>query len=315
MEGNKTYVYHLMAIVTVIVWGTTFVSTKLLLAYGLGPAEILLYRFLLAYVSIWWFCPKKLFARSIGDECLFVAAGLCGGSLYFVAENTALGITLASNVSLIICTAPILTAFLAYIFRKGERPQGALIAGSLLALAGVALVVFNGSFILKISPWGDLLTVAAALMWACYGLILKQVDTRYPVLFITRKVFFYGMLTLLPVFYWKPIHWDWAVMTEPTVYLNLLFLGLAASMLCYILWNTAVKQLGVVRTTHYIYVVPLVTLVTSALVIDEVITGVALGGSVLILSGVYIAEKGGKSFSLPAKGSLAKVFLFKSFRK
>lgn len=304
--GNKMYIYHLMALLTVIIWGTTFVSTKVLLSYGLGPAEILLYRFVLAYVSIWWVCPKVLFARKGRDELLFVAAGLCGGSLYFVAENTALGITLASNVSLIICTAPILTAFLAYAFRKGEKLQGRLIGGSLLALTGVALVVFNGSFLLKISPKGDFLTVLAALMWACYGLILKQLDSAYPVLFITRKVFFYGVLTLLPVFYFQPIHWHWEVMMRPAVYLNLLFLGLLASMLCYIMWNTAVKQLGVVRTTHYIYVVPLVTLFTSALVIDEKITGIALIGSVCILSGVYMAERGWKGLRLPGKAKLIK---------
>lgn len=296
------YVYHLMAILTVVIWGTTFVSTKILLSYGLGPAEILLYRFLLAYVSIWWVCPKVLWARRLRDELLFVAAGLCGGSLYFVAENTALGITLASNVSLIICTAPILTAFLAYAFRKIDRLESRVIAGSLLALVGVALVVFNGSFLLKISPAGDLLTVLAALMWACYGLILKQLDSGYPVLFITRKVFFYGMLTLLPVFYFEPLHWSPEVMKQPAVYLNLVFLGLVASMLCFIMWNTAVKQLGVVRTTHYIYVVPLVTLLTSAWVIDERITGVALVGSVFILSGVYLAERGWKGFRPARKG-------------
>ena len=70
------------------------------------------------------------------------------------------------------------------------------------------------------------------------------------------------------------------------------FSGVIASMLCYIMWNTAVKQLGVVCATSYIYVVPLITLLTSAIVIDETITIVALLGSALILSGVYIAERG-----------------------
>lgn len=87
---------------------------------------------------------------------MFVAAGLCGGSIYFITENTALGITLASNVSLIICTAPILTAFLSLLFYRGEKIKPNLIYGSVMALIGVAFVVFNGSFLLKINPLGDM---------------------------------------------------------------------------------------------------------------------------------------------------------------
>ncbi|SEG07196.1 DMT family transporter [Parabacteroides chinchillae] len=297
-EVRGMWFYHLIAIVTVIVWGTTFVSTKILLSYGLSPMEILLYRFALAYVAMWFVAPRKILARNYKDELLFVMAGLCGGSLYFVSENTALGITLASNVSLILCTAPILTAFLTFLFTKGEKLDRKLIWGSLIAFVGVALVVFNGSFILKINPVGDVLTLIAALMWAFYGLILKRMGARYPVLFITRKVFFYGIITLFPMFLFRPIQTDWHVLVKPVVGLNLLFLGLVASMLCYIMWNTAVKQLGVVRTTNYIYIVPLVTLITSAIVIDEIITIVGLFGSVFILSGVYVAERGLKCFRL-----------------
>jgi len=292
--GSKTYLYHGMALFAAIVWGTTFVSTKVLLSYGLGPAEILLYRFILAYFSIWIFSPKRLLARSWKDELLFIGAGVCGGSLYFIFENTALEITLASNVSLIICTAPILTAFIAFLFNKNEKIPARLIYGSVIALIGVGFVVFNGSFILKINPLGDILTVLAALMWAFYGLILKKLDARYPVLFITRKVFIYGIITLLPYFLFDPIETSWPTLVQPVVVANLLFLGLIASMLCYLLWNTAVKELGAVRTSNYIYIMPLVTLVTSAVVIHETITPVAMAGSALIIGGVYLAEKGFK---------------------
>ena len=195
MAISKHYWYHTIAILTVIVWGTTFVSTKVLIGYGLSPSEILIYRFLLAYIGIWFVCPKRLFAKSVKDELLFVAAGLCGGSLYFVFENTALQITLASNVSLIICTSPIFTAFLSYLMYRKEKLKASLIFGSLTALLGVGLVVFNGSFILQINPLGDILTILSALSWAFYGIVLRKVNGRYSTLFITRKVFIYGIIT------------------------------------------------------------------------------------------------------------------------
>ncbi|OAV67939.1 putative amino-acid metabolite efflux pump [Bacteroidales bacterium Barb6] len=289
--SGRTFIYHAIAIFTAVVWGATFVSTKVLLGNGLTPAEIFLYRFILAYAGIRIVSRQKLWADSRRDELLLAAAGVTGGSLYFLFENTALGITLASNVSLIVCTAPVMTAFLIRLFHKEERVGTKRIGGSLIALAGVGLVVFNGHFILKISPLGDTLSTLAALMWAFYGLILKRLDTRYPVMFITRKVFAYGLLTLLPYFLFKPPATDWHTLLRPIVLSNLLFLGLLASMLCYILWNTAVKELGAVRTSVYIYLQPPVTLLTSAMIIREQITPVALAGSALIIGGVWLSER------------------------
>ncbi|HCO66362.1 MAG TPA: EamA family transporter [Dysgonomonas sp.] len=294
MFSLKPYLYHILAIITVIVWGTTFVSTKVLIGYGLSPAEILLYRFLLAYVVIWFISPRIIFSKSIKDELLFVGTGLCAGSLYFLFENTALQITLASNVSLIICTAPLFTAFLSHLIYRKDKIKPTLIFGSLTAFAGVALVVFNGSFILEINPLGDFLTVLAAISWAFYGIILRNLNNRYSTIFITRKVFFYGIITILPYIALKPDTIHLNLLNNPVIIANLIFLGFVASMLCYIMWNSAVKELGVVQTSNYIYLVPLVTLITSAIVIDEHITVIALIGSVFILSGVYVAEKGFK---------------------
>ncbi len=283
---------HGMALITIIIWGTTFVSTKILLLHGLTPEDILFYRFLMAYFSIWFVGSRKVFAKNWKDELQFLAAGVCGGSIYFISENTALGITLASNVALIVSTAPILTAILSRLFVKGMRLRRNLIYGSFIALIGVAFVVFNGSFILKINPIGDMLSLVAAFSWALYNIVLKRLTNEYSTLFITRKVFFYGLLTLLPVFFYKPLTVDTSILFSSIVLGNLLFLGLIASLICYILWNAAVKSLGAVRTTNYIYVVPFVTLVTSAIVIHEKITVLALVGALLILSGVYLAERG-----------------------
>lgn len=177
MELKHGY-YHLIAILTVAIWGLTFISTKVLINHGLTPQEIFFYRFLIAYLGIWVISPKRLFTNNWQDELWLVAGGIFGGSLYFFTENTALGITQASNVSFIICTAPLLTTILSLLFYKSEKASKGLIYGSLLALMGVGLIVFNGSFVLKISPIGDLLTLLAALSWAFYSLIIKKMAGR-----------------------------------------------------------------------------------------------------------------------------------------
>ena len=158
------------------------------------PQEIFFYRFFIAYLGIWVISPKRLFAGNWKDELWLMAGGFFGGSLYFFTENTALGITQASNVAFIICTAPLLTTILSLLFYQSEKATKGLIYGSILALIGVGLVVFNGSFVLKLSPVGDLLTLLAALSWAFYSLVIKKMTGRYPTLFITRKIFVSGCI-------------------------------------------------------------------------------------------------------------------------
>lgn len=291
METLHRWHYHLIAIFTVSIWGLTFISTKVLINHGLSPQEIFFYRFLIAYIGIWAISPRKLWTHNLKDELWLATGGVFGGSLYFFTENTALGITQASNVAFIICMAPLLTTFLSLLFYKSEKATKGLIYGSLIALLGVGLVVYNGNFILKISPLGDLLTLLAALSWAFYSLVIKKMTGRYSTIFITRKIFFYGVLTILPAFCLNPLQLDRSILLEPIVLFNLLFLAVLASLLCYVLWNIVLKQLGTMRASNYIYLNPLVTMFASAIILHEKITPVALAGVVCIIGGVYLAEK------------------------
>ena len=284
--------YHAIAFIVVVIWGTTFISTKILLLNGLSPESIFLYRFILAYIGIWFLGKSRLFAKNWKDEFIFILIGITGGSAYFLAENFALNITQATNVSIIVCAAPLLTATLSHIYLKNEKLNRRLIQSSILALLGVALVVFNGKFILQLNPLGDLLSFLAALSWAFYTILLKRVSNRYPMAFITRKVFFYGLLTILPAFIIHPLTTGATLLLRPVVYLNLLFLGIAASLLCYFFWNIAIKHLGAIQTTNYVYIVPIITLIASSLFLDETITVFAITGMLMILAGVVWVERG-----------------------
>ena len=291
MHTTKNYIYHLIAILTVGIWGLTFISTKVLIEHGLSPQEIFLLRFLMAYLGIWFISPRKLFADNWKDELWLLWGGVTGGSFYFFTENTALEITLATNVAFIVCTAPLLTTILSVLIYKKEKATAGLVGGSLLALVGVALVVYNGHFILKISPLGDFLTLLDAFSWAFYSLIMKKMSGRYRTTFITRKIFFYGILTILPAFILHPWQFSLSGLWQPAVWMNLLFLGVLASLVCFVVWNIILKQLGTVRASNYIYLNPLFTLIGSAVLLDEQFTVMSLMGAMLILGGVYWAGK------------------------
>lgn len=290
MFKNRILLFHLITALVVIIWGTTFVSTKVLIQHGLGPIEIMFYRFLLAYFCLLMVSHKRLWADNWKDEFMLILSGLTGGTFYFVAENTALGITQASNVALLVCTTPIFTALLVHwIFKEPLRRN--MIIGSIIALIGVGLVVFSGSVLLQINPLGDFLSIMAALMWAVYCLILKPLGKKYPTAFITRKVFLYSVISLLVYFLFDPLQVKTEVLFHPVVTLNLLFLGIVASMLCFIAWNAAVKVLGPSRTANYIYVQPFSTLVLSSIILSEIITLASMIGALCIIGGVYLAEK------------------------
>lgn len=290
MFKNRILLFHLITALVVIIWGTTFVSTKVLIQHGLGPIEIMFYRFVLAYFCLLMVSHKRLWADNWKDEFMLILSGLTGGTFYFVAENMALGITQASNVALLVCTTPIFTALLVHwIFKEPLRRN--MIIGSIIALIGVGLVVFSGSVLLQINPLGDFLSIMAALMWAVYCLILKPLGKKYPTAFITRKVFLYSVISLLVYFLFDPLQVKTEVLFHPVVTLNLLFLGIVASMLCFIAWNAAVKVLGPSRTANYIYVQPFSTLVLSSIILSEVITLASMIGALCIIGGVYLAEK------------------------
>lgn len=286
---NGQLKYNLLALFTVIVWGTTFVSTKILLADGLTPSWIFISRFAIAYLCILSLCYKRLWSDSVKDELFMLALGLTGGSLYFIMENTALQYTFASNVSLIICAAPILTMSLnALIFKQRFTFKAAI--GSVFALFGVVIVVLNGSLNFGLNPLGDCLTLLAALLWAIYCMLLKYMNRHYSNLFITRKVFFYGLSTALLFCIFEPLPDIVSPVPIFRIVANLLFLGIIASFLCYLIWNQAVKVLGPNRTANYIYFSPFITIVSSSIILDEPVTLSLIAGGAIIISGVYLTS-------------------------
>ena len=236
-QHNSTFFYHLVAFITVAIWGTTFVSTKVLMLHGLSPAQIFTLRFFMAYVLMLCFNHRRLFASSWRDEGRMMLLGITGGSLYFLSENEAMNFTTATNTSLIVCSCPLFATLLVRLVYRSSHIHVVQLMGSLLAFVGMVIVVLNGRFVLHLSPVGDALAFTACMCWAVYSLLMKSMSDKYSAAFITRKVFFYGVLTILPYYAVVPGLPSPEVLTHPVVLANLLFLGCLASMVCFLTWN------------------------------------------------------------------------------
>jgi len=290
--------YHVVAFLVVAVWGSTFVFTKLLLLSGLTAAQIFVLRFTVAYVLLLAFSLTRksfrLLSASVKDELLMVGLGVTGGSLYFLTENSSMNYTTTTNTSLIVCLCPLFAALLVSIFYRSERLRGIQTVGSLMAALGVVVVVLNGHFVLHLSPLGDTLAFAACLCWAVYSLLMIPVNKRYDTIFITRKVFFYGLLSMIPYFLIWPEMPPMGMVFRPDVLANLLFLGFVASMLCFLAWNWVMKKLGAVTVTNYVYFNPVTTVLFAWIILSERITIYFLIGTLLILTGMYLCNQNKK---------------------
>ncbi len=292
--------YHLVAFVVVAIWGSTFVFTKMLLQAGLTPAQIFTLRFIIAYflLACWDVLMHsssfRLFCSSLKDELLMVTLGITGGSVYFLAENAAMLYTTATNTSLIVCSCPLFAMLLiALFYRQSEPVSRVQVVGSLLAFLGMAVVVLNGRIVLHLSPLGDMLAFGACLCWAVYSILMKPALERYSTVFITRKVFFYGLLTMIPYYLLRPEEADPAVFQtfNFSILFNIFFLGIIASLICFLVWNWVIRQLGTVVATNWVYFNPLTTIVFAWWILNEQITLWFLLGTVFILLGMFLADR------------------------
>lgn len=303
--ANSRLAYHALAFAVVAVWGVTFICTKVLINAGLLPAQIFAIRFTIAYAGIWILAAVRhegtaLWCRSWKDELMFVYLGITGGSLYFLAENTAIACTQACNVAFLVCSAPLMTLLLTLLYRRlfrGSRfAEGMenvrigwpLITGTLLALSGMAAVLFDGNAV-ELSLKGDLLAIGTALCWACYSLFMGQMVREYGTVFATRKSFFYGLLTIIPFVAGHSL--DLSVLARPEVWGNLLFLSVAASLICFIAWNEVMSRLGNVTSTNYVYLNPFFTLIGAVIFLGESLTVQSALGCAAIVTGVALSAK------------------------
>ncbi|MBP5188137.1 MAG: DMT family transporter, partial [Fibrobacterales bacterium] len=261
----RNLAWHLLAIATVAVWGTSFVSTKVLLGHGFTAVQVFALRFAATWLLLLAMDRGRMRFLGIRDELRLALCGLCGCTLYYWAENSALAISPSGEVSLVVCGNPLLIMLFAGLLWREERLRPRQVLGCAVAFAGMAVVVLDGTFVLGLSPLGGLLAFAAAASWAVYSLAARPLNARLPALLVTRRMFFHGTLSSVPILFAEGgARIPWENFAEPVVALNFLALTLLSSLFGYLVWNKVLRRLGTVLASNYIYAIPLVTVATAA---------------------------------------------------
>ena len=295
---NSKITGHIGALITVICWGCSFIASKVLMeGASMTPVEVYVYRFSLAYLMMFALTLRQLRSNSWKDEFQFALCGICSGTLYFLMENYALIYTTAGNVSLLSSISPIFTAILLAVIYKTKMKKGEIL-GSGVAFIGVALVILSEPISkglgVEIHPIGDILALSCALSWAVYSISIKRLIPIYNTFFLTRKLFFYGLITSIPLLFIQkePLHlkvlFDFS---QPVFFLNLLFLAVMCSSMAYLLWNESMKIIGPLATNNYLYFQPPVTMFVGSILLGETIYPFGYVGCVMVLLGLIVADK------------------------
>lgn len=290
-KGNTSNVwYHIIAILVILAWGVSFPFTKILLANGITPTELFVYRSMVAYLGLLVISRFKVKFWGWRDEALAVLCGLTGGAMYFVLQNVALNLTLMSDVVIVIAINPLLTTILAAIFLKEENFSWKILLSSMVAFVGVAVVTFRDGLVWDDGLLGNILSFLAALSWAVYSVLLKRVQGRHSTLSITRKVMIYGMLCACPLMFLEPLT-PTSTLLRPDILANMLFLALICSMAAFFVWNLVIKKIGAIRASNYLYLDPIISIVMGVILLGEHVGMVAVIGCALVLIGVIMVEK------------------------
>lgn len=283
----------LKLILAVVVWGGSFVATKIALE-DIAPVTIIWLRFgiglvILGLATLW----RKEWATPQARELPYLALlGFLGITFHQWLQSTGLQTSQATTTSWIVATIPIFMALLGWLALH-EKLYPLQILGILIAAAGVLLVVTQGDFAAlahgKIGTWGDLLVLISAPNWAVFSVLSRRGLRRHPPARLIFLAMAFGWLLTTIQFFLGPGLGDVAHLSR-SGWWAILFLGVFCSGLAYIYWYDGLQALPVAQVGAFVYLEPFVTVVVAALLLDEPLLLPSILGGVAIIAGVQLVQ-------------------------
>lgn len=289
----------LAALCVVLLWGMSFVASKAVLNTGFPPLTMALARFAVASLALgvlrFRLEPGSRFGR---DERLLLAlSGLFGVTIYFFFETRGIKLTSASNAALIIATIPVFTVAAEYLFFRNPIRwiQGAGIA---LSIVGVYLLVGRSGGRGPREIEGNLSMLGACLSWVAYVALSRRLHAGTgPTAPASRNLSLTAWQNLVGAAFMLPLaltERDAWVVAGPTVWLNILYLGLFCSALGYFLYQYALTRLGAVTVVAYVNLIPVVSAAGGMLILGETLAPVQIAGGLVVIGGVFLVNRPGR---------------------
>jgi drug/metabolite transporter (DMT)-like permease len=282
------------AIFAVLVWGASFVATKISLRYT-SPDVVVWLRFTIGAVILWIsvLVGRKFTLPDRQDWLYLALLGFLGITFHQWLQSTGLVTALATTTGWIVASMPVFMALLGWLFLK-EKMIWLQVTGILLSALGVLLVVTRGDLLQlaagKFGSTGDLLVLISAPNWAVFSVLSRKGLKKYTATLMMFYVMAFGWLFSSILFLFQGgfgqighIPWDgWA---------GIAFLGIFCSGVAYIFWYDALQALPVAQTGAFLYLEPVVTVIVAALILGENLYIATLLGGGMILAGVWMVNR------------------------
>jgi drug/metabolite transporter (DMT)-like permease len=290
---SNAKIYFLMVLCTIF-WAGAFIAAKLSSPF-IPPFTLTFLRFSVATVILYIIikCKKEsIYKLKKKDIPIFLFTGLVGMFGYHVLFFIAVKHTTAINSSIIGASNPIITTMLSIIFLK-DKITYKRIAGIVLSFTGVFLTLTNAdlhSMRTFSFNYGDIIMLLAVLMWAAYGVFSKWVMPRYSPMILTFYSFLFCTILTTPfVIYETP--WKLLNAIPYYSYIAVLYMSIFPSVIGYLVQQMSIKQIGPSKTSIFINLVPIFSIILSVLILKEILNPVKLLTALLIILGVYICQK------------------------
>lgn len=283
----------------VIIWGWTFVATKVVLAY-VSPVELLGLRLLLALpVLASVLLAKRIRLRFTSRDTGRIALGSLIITVHFLVQITGLQYTSATNTGWIISITPLVLAVLSYFILK-ERLGIREITGIAIATIGILLLVSRGDITSLdwLSSVGDWLVLASAHTWALYTIATRDLSrSRNPLALTFAVLAPSGMLVLGYMVFTS--NWQTFLHLPFDAVVALLFLGVLGLAIAHWFWQEGVADIGAARAGIFLYLEPVSTTALAVPYLGEEFTWATALGGLAVLVGVYWGQHRRKPRKIP----------------
>ena len=281
---------ELLLVAMAVIWGINFSVVK----YGTTVMEPLAYNALrmsigcavLMVFALW----RPGSRATTSDRLKLMALGVLGHCFYQVLFINGIARTRAGTASLVVAASPAVVALVARAFGHEQLPMRAVV-GIALSISGVILVLggtisADGASHLV----GDLMILAAVVAWAFYTTLLLPFTKRVDSLRLAAWTLLGGVIPLVLIASPALLRTQWREVT-PVTWAAVLYSGLMAMVVAYLLWYRGVKEIGPTRTAMFGNLQPIVAVLVAWFALAEVPTIFQGAGAATVLGGLYLSRR------------------------
>jgi drug/metabolite transporter (DMT)-like permease len=294
-HAKNIYIGIGLAVLAAFIWSGNFIIAKGV-NKDIPPISLNFYRWLIASLIMLPFAIKQFRAQwklvKQSWHYLFWVS-LTGIALFNTFVYIGAHYTSAINLALIGTTSsPIMSVIFARIFLN-EKIGWMKLAGMILCTIGVLFLLSNGNFQNLLSfhfSTGDLWALLAAFCFAVYNTLVKKKPAGISPVNFLFVIFSFGTLMVLPFFIWELNRYP-VVAWNSNIIFSIFYLGIAASVICFLIWNMAIGKLGAGRTALFGNLIPVFSSIEAAIILHENFTWVHITSMAIVFTGILLANR------------------------